>query len=134
LTPSYSLNNLDNQRLQQQQHSQATVLNREPVSLANQINATKNNTQEQQNLISNELEELNTREMASMSVSSTSSATNSSPALENYLLDLKKVIEWLANSDNVLNNQPSIGDDVNSVKQQFQTHEVRITIAEIYKI
>ena len=61
--------------------------------------------------------------MASMSLSSSSSTTTSSPILENYLLDLKKVIEWLVASESQLSNQSNIGDDVNSVKQQFQTHE-----------
>ena len=68
-------------------------------------------------------EETNLNTMASMSISSSSSATTSSPVLENYLLDLKRVIEWLANSDTHLNNQSELGQDVNIVKQQFQTHE-----------
>jgi hypothetical protein len=69
------------------------------------------------------IEETNLNTMASMSISSSSSATTSSPVLENYLLDLKRVIEWLANSDTHLNNQSELGQDVNIVKQQFQTHE-----------
>ena len=64
-----------------------------------------------------------TQSMASMSVSSSSSTTTSSPILENYLLDLKRVIEWLVASENQLSTQADIGADVNSVKQQFQTHE-----------
>ena len=62
--------------------------------------------------------------MTSISVSSSSSTTTTSPILESYLLDLKKVIEWLVASENVLNNQEEIGNVVNNVKQQFQTHEV----------
>ena len=61
--------------------------------------------------------------MASMSVSSSSSTTTSSPVLENYLVDLKRVIEWLISSENVLTKQTGLGNDVNTVKQQFQTHE-----------
>lgn len=61
--------------------------------------------------------------MTSMSVSSASSTTTTSPILESYLLDLKKVIEWLVSSESLLSNQPDIGDDVNTVKTQFQTHE-----------
>jgi hypothetical protein len=65
------------------------------------------------------------RKQPKMSVSSSSStATTSSPVLEAYLNDLKKVIEWLAASESVLINQSDIGNDVNLVKQQFQTHEV----------
>ncbi len=62
--------------------------------------------------------------MASISVSSSSSSTTTSPMFENYLVELKKVIEWLHSSENSLSNQPEIGHDVNSVKAQFQTHEV----------
>ena len=62
-------------------------------------------------------------EMTSMSVSSASSTATTSPILESYLLDLKKVIEWLVSSESLLSNQPDIGNDVNTVKLQFQTHE-----------
>ena len=44
--------------------------------------------------------------------------------LELYLQDLSKVIQWLMDSDNVLIEHGVIGDDVNTVKQQFQVHEV----------
>ena len=57
-------------------------------------------------------------------MSSSSSTEPSSDILETYLSDLKKVIEWLINSESLLNNQTEIGNDVNTVKQQFQTHEV----------
>ena len=72
--------------------------------------------------------------MASMSISTSSSTTTTSPILENYLLDLKKVIEWLVASETQLSNQSEIGNDVNSVKQQFQTHEVKhfICICKIF--
>ncbi|RMZ96080.1 dystrophin-like isoform X1 [Brachionus plicatilis] len=56
-------------------------------------------------------------------MSSSSSAEMSSEILETYLVELKKVIEWLINSESLLNNQSHIGNDVNTVKQQFQTHE-----------
>ena len=56
--------------------------------------------------------------MASTSISSCSSA-----ALDTYLLDLNKVVEWLSRSSLSLTNQPEIGHDVNLVKQQFQSHE-----------
>ena len=76
------------------------------------------------NANSNLIDDRNRKSMASMSVSSSSSTTTSSPILENYLLDLKKVIEWLVTSESQLSNQSEIGNDVNAVKQQFQTHEV----------
>ena len=73
----------------------------------------------------NSLDDKTRNTMASMSISTSSSTTTSSPILENYLLDLKKVIEWLVASETQLSNQSEIGNDVNSVKQQFQTHEVK---------
>lgn len=57
---------------------------------------------------------------------STSSSTEvSSEILETYLVELKKVIEWLINSETLLNSQSQIANDVNTVKQQFQVHEVQ---------
>lgn len=58
-------------------------------------------------------------------MSSSSSAEVSSEILETYLNELKKVIEWLIGSESLLNNQSEIGSDVNTVKQQFQIHEVK---------
>ncbi len=72
--------------------------------------------------------------MASISVSSSSSSTTTSPILENYLGELKKVIEWLYGSENLLSNQPEIGNDVNNVKAQFQTHEVKFILTSLILI
>ena len=74
------------------------------------------------------LDEMNSMKegMASISASSSSSATTTSPALESYLLDLKRVVEWLVASEQQLSDQAAIGHDVNEVKAQFQTHEVRL--------
>jgi hypothetical protein len=44
--------------------------------------------------------------------------------LELYLQDLSKVIQWLIESANELIKHGLIGNDVNTVKQQFQVHEV----------
>ena len=87
------------------------------------LNEALNNTNE--NTLLDDISSTNPqKEMASISVSSSSSTSASSPVLENYLLDLKKVIEWLVNSEQLLTNQSEIGEDVNKVKAQFQTHEV----------
>jgi hypothetical protein len=85
------------------------------------INNNNNNNLDQNNIITRKSQQ--NSEMTSMSVSSASSTSNTSPILESYLLDLKKVIEWLVTSESMLSNQPDIGDDVNTVKLQFQTHE-----------
>lgn len=65
------------------------------------------------------------KKMASSDSSSANAVTapTSSPVLDNYLQDLKKVVDWLSASSSSLTNQPEIGHDVNQVKQQFQTHE-----------
>ena len=87
-----------------------------------ELNVLLYNTNDASNI--DEINSTYFKAMASISVSSSSSTTTSSPVLENYLLDLKKVIEWLVSSENLLSNQADIGEDVNTVKQQFQTHEV----------
>lgn len=91
--------------------------NNKPVATDLINNHTNENTQ---------LDDINSIKegMASISVSSASSSTTTSPVLENYLLDLKKVIEWLVTSEQQLSEQSDIGEDVNNVKGQFQTHEV----------
>lgn len=87
------------------------------------MNEVLNNTNE--NTLLDDISSANhQKEMASISVSSSSSTSASSPVLENYLLDLKKVIDWLVNSEQLLTTQSEIGEDVNKVKSQFQTHEV----------
>ena len=48
--------------------------------------------------------------------------------LELYLQDLSKVIQWLIESDNELIKHGLIGNDVNTVKQQFQVHEVKLIL------
>ncbi|CAF0734079.1 unnamed protein product [Brachionus calyciflorus] len=70
-------------------------------------------------------EELQPNELSKYTgkMSSSSSTEASSEILETYLSDLKKVIEWLINSESLLNTQTEIGNDVNTVKEQFQTHE-----------
>lgn len=55
--------------------------------------------------------------------SDSNTASSSQQLLENYLTELKRVIEWLVASEQQLINQNDIGTDVNIVKQQFQTHE-----------
>lgn len=62
--------------------------------------------------------------MENQNIASTPSSSSPSSLLESYLTDLKKVIEWLVGSENLLNDQSHIGNDVNTVKLQFQTHEV----------
>ena len=64
------------------------------------------------------------KSQAPMNTSQSSQSTSSSPNLDNYLNDLEKVVQWLLSSEELLSQQGSVGDDVNSVKQQFQTHEV----------
>jgi hypothetical protein len=54
--------------------------------------------------------------------------------LEGYLADLKRVVEWLATSSESLTNQPTIGHDVNLVKQQFQTHEVCVNFISVFNL
>ena len=87
------------------------------------IQLVDNNEIETQNKITSTYNNKKSPEMTSMSVSSASSTATTSPILESYLLDLKKVIEWLVSSESLLSNQPDIGNDVNTVKLQFQTHE-----------
>jgi hypothetical protein len=87
------------------------------------VSTNQNNNKNNKSKIKTSKNTSSTQSMASMSVSSSSSTTTSSPILENYLLDLKRVIEWLVASENQLSTQADIGADVNSVKQQFQTHE-----------
>jgi hypothetical protein len=53
-----------------------------------------------------------------------SSSTTEISNLDVYLQDLSKVIQWLIESDNSLIKHGVIGNDVNTVKQQFQVHEV----------
>lgn len=94
--------------------------NTKPV-LATTTDLINNHTNENTQL--NDINSIK-EEMASISVSSSSSTTTTSPVLENYLLDLKKVIEWLVASEQQLSDQSEIGEDVNNVEGQFQTHEV----------
>lgn len=137
LTPSYSLSNLDHPNQVTKQVKSVGVQDDQEANLdqqtaVNEINQSKNSISNVSNPSPTGTgggEERTTTNakasaaMASMSVSSSSTASTSSPILEHYLLDLKRVIEWLVSSETVLANQSAIGDDVNTVKQQFQTHE-----------
>lgn len=58
------------------------------------------------------------------SLSSTQSSSATSPTLDVYLNDLERVIKWLSQSEDVLLEHGQVGNDVNTVKAQFQTHEV----------
>ena len=60
-----------------------------------------------------------------MNTSQSSKSTTSSSNLDSYLNDLEKVVQWLLASEELLTKQGPIANDVNSVKQQFQTHEVK---------
>ena len=93
-------------------------------------NINQNNNNNNENKIGNkkgnkkitisELENINYSEDSSNNLSLTTEMNN----LELYLQDLSKVIQWLIESDNILINHGSIGYDVNTVKHQFQVHEV----------
>lgn len=111
-------------------HSSSNLIEHEQEQEQQQQQQQDEKEQHQQNIkkknINNINNEINNRRPMSVSSSSSSAATTSSPILEAYLSDLKKVIEWLAASESVLLNQSEIGNDVNLVKQQFQTHEVFI--------
>lgn len=113
--------------IQQQHHNHHQSLNEESAIKVQDINEILLNNTNENTLHLDDINSENYQKgMASISVSSSSSTTTSSPVLENYLLDLKKVIEWLVNSEQQLSTQADIGEDVNKVKVQFQTHEVNI--------
>jgi hypothetical protein len=57
-------------------------------------------------------------------MSMTTSTSTINEGLDTYLQDLEKVIQWLLKSEEVLLQHGEIGNDVNTVKQQFQVHEV----------